>query len=162
MIRRKAIESDLLEIKSIVDKARELMKSSGNVNQWVDGYPSNEVLLSDIRNGNAYLLLRENKAVAYFTMVDGPDPTYNLITKGSWLNDNSYGVLHRIASNGEVKGVFKEILLYASEHYSNIRIDTHHDNKIMQRLLEQNEFVYCGIIFLADGSPRLAYQRIKG
>ena len=144
---RKAIESDLLEIKSIVDKARELMKSSGNVNQWVDGYPSNEVLLSDIRNGNAYLLLRENKAVAYFTMVDGPDPTYNLITKGSWLNDNSYGVLHRIASNGEVKGVFKEILLYASEHYSNIRIDTHHDNKIMQRLLEQNEFVYCGIIF---------------
>ena len=159
---RKAIESDLLEIKSIVDKARELMKSSGNVNQWVDGYPSNEVLLSDIRNGNAYLLLRENKAVAYFTMVDGPDPTYNLITKGSWLNDNSYGVLHRIASNGEVKGVFKEILLYASEHYSNIRIDTHHDNKIMQRLLEQNEFVYCGVIFLADGSPRLAYQRIKG
>ena len=158
---RKAIESDLLEIKSIVDKARELMKSSGNVNQWVDGYPSNEVLLSDIRNGNAYLLLRENKAVAYFTMVDGPDPTYNLITKGSWLNDNSYGVLHRIASNGEVKGVFKEILLYASEHYSNIRIDTHHDNKIMQRLLEQNGFVYCGVIFLADGSPRLAYQRIK-
>ena len=159
---RKAIESDLLEIKSIVDKARELMKSSGNINQWVDGYPSNEVLLSDIRNGNAYLLLRENKAVAYFTMVDGPDPTYNLITKGSWLNDDSYGVLHRVASSGEAKGVFKEILFYASEHYSNIRIDTHHDNKIMQRLLEQNEFMYCGIIFLADGSPRLAYQRIKG
>ena len=159
---RKAIESDLLEIKNIVDKARELMKSSGNINQWVDGYPSIDVLFSDIRSGNAYLLLRENKAVAYFAMIDGPDPTYNLITKGSWLNDDSYGVLHRIASNGEAKGVFKEILLYASEHYSNIRIDTHHDNKIMQRLLEQNGFVYCGVIFLADGSPRLAYQRIKG
>ncbi len=159
---RKAIESDLLEIKNIVDKARELMKSSGNINQWVDGYPSIDVLLSDIRSGNAYLLLRENKAVAYFAMIDGPDPTYNLITKGSWLNDDSYGVLHRIASNGEAKGVFKEILLYASEHYSNIRIDTHHDNKIMQRLLEQNGFVYCGVIFLGDGSPRLAYQRIKG
>ena len=159
---RKAIESDLLEIKSIIDKARELMKSSGNINQWVDGYPSIDVLLSDIRSGNAYLLLRENKAVAYFAMIDGPEPTYNLITKGSWLNDDSYGVLHRVASNGEAKGVFKEILLYASEHYSNIRIDTHHDNKIMQRLLEQNGFVYCGIIFLVDGSPRLAYQRIKG
>ena len=159
---RKAIESDLLEIKSIIDNARELMKSSGNINQWVDGYPSIDVLLSDIRSGNAYLLLRENKAVAYFAMIDGPEPTYNLITKGSWLNDDSYGVLHRVASNGEAKGVFKEILLYASEHYSNIRIDTHHDNKIMQRLLEQNGFVYCGVIFLADGSPRLAYQRIKG
>ena len=159
---RKAIESDLLDIKSIVDKARELMKSSGNVNQWVDGYPSSEVLLSDIRSGNAYLLLRENKAVAYFAMTDGPDSTYNFIAEGNWLNDDTYGVLHRIASNGEAKGVFKEILLYASEHYSNIRIDTHHDNKIMQRLLEQNGFVYCGVIFLADGSPRLAYQRIKG
>lgn len=159
---RKAVESDLLDIKSIVDKARELMKSSGNVNQWVDGYPSSEVLLSDIRSGNAYLLLRENKAVAYFAMTDGPDSTYNFIAEGNWLNDDTYGVLHRIASNGEAKGVFKEIRLYASEHYSNIRIDTHHDNKIMQRLLEQNGFVYCGVIFLADGSPRLAYQRIKG
>ena len=159
---RKAIERDLLEIKSIVAKARELMKASGNVNQWVDGYPSIDVLLSDIRSGNAYLLLRENKAVAYFAMVDGSDPTYNFIAEGNWLNDDTYGVLHRIASNGEAKGVFKEILLYASEHYSNIRIDTHHDNKIMQRLLEQNEFVYCGVIFLADGSTRLAYQRIKG
>ena len=159
---REAIESDLLEIKSIVAKARELMKASGNVNQWVDGYPSIDVLLSDIRSGNAYLLLRENKAVAYFAMIDGPDPTYNLITKGSWLNDDSYGVLHRVASSGEAKGVFKEILFHASEYYSNIRIDTHHDNKIMQRLLEQNGFVYCGVIFLGDGSPRLAYQRIKG
>ena len=159
---RNAIESDLLEIKSIVAKARELMKASGNVNQWVDGYPSSEVLLSDIRSGNAYLLLREDKAVAYFAMIDGPDSTYNFIAEGNWLNDESYGVLHRIASSGEAKGVFKEILLYASEHYSNIRIDTHHDNKIMQRLLEQNGFVYCGVIFLADGSPRLACQRIKG
>ena len=155
---RKAIKSDLLEIKSIVAKARELMKASGNVNQWVDGYPSSEVLF---RSGKAYLLLRENKAVAYFAMIDDPDPTYNSIAEGSWLNNYSYGVLHRIASNGETKGVFKEILFYASEHYSNIRIDTHHDNKIMQRLLEKNRFVYCGIIFLADGSPRLAYQRIK-
>ena len=159
---RNAIESDLLEIKSIVAKARELMKLSGNINQWVDGYPSIDVLLSDIRSGNAYLLLREDKAVAYFAMIDGPDSTYNFIAEGNWLNDESYGVLHRIASNGEAKGVFKEILLYASEHYSNIRIDTHHDNKIMQRLLEQNGFVYCGVIFLGDGSPRLAYQRIKG
>lgn len=159
---RKAIERDLLEIKSIVAKARELMKASGNINQWVDGYPSIDVLLSDIRGGNAYLLLREDKAVACFAMIDGPDSTYDFIAEGNWLNDESYGVLHRIASNGEAKGVFKEILLYASEHYSNIRIDRHHDNKIMQRLLEKNGFVYCGIIFLADGSPRLAYQRIKG
>lgn len=159
---RKALKNDLLEIKSIVAKARDIMKSSDNVNQWVGGYPSSDVLLSDIRSGNAYLLLRENKAVACFAMLGGPESTYNLIVEGCWLNDDSYGVLHRVASNGKAKGVFKEILIYASEHYSNIRIDTHHDNKIMQRLLEKNGFVYCGIIFLTNGSPRLAYQLIKG
>ena len=50
---RKAIDSDLLEIKKIVAKARDIMKSSGNVNQWVDGYPTREVLLADVRSGNA-------------------------------------------------------------------------------------------------------------
>ena len=98
---RKAIERDLLEIKSIVAKARELMKASGNVNQWVDGYPSSEVLLSDIRSDKAYLLLRENKAVAYFAMIDGSDPTYNSIAEGSWLNNDSYGVLHLMARQKE-------------------------------------------------------------
>ena len=29
----------------------------------------------------------------------------------------------------------------------------------MQKVLEKNGFVQCGKIYLADGSPRLAYQR---
>lgn len=52
---RNTIESDLLEIKSIVAKTERLMKASGNINQWVDGYPSSEVLLSDIRSMKCYL-----------------------------------------------------------------------------------------------------------
>ena len=42
----------------------------------------------------------------------------------------------------------------------NIRIDTHKDNKIMQGLLARHGFSYCGIIYLKNGSPRLAYQRV--
>jgi RimJ/RimL family protein N-acetyltransferase len=41
----------------------------------------------------------------------------------------------------------------------NIRIDTHRDNAIMQHLLEKNGFVKCGIIYVEDGSPRIAYQK---
>ena len=44
----------------------------------------------------------------------------------------------------------------------NIRIDTHKDNKIMQGLLERHGFSYCGIIYLLNGAPRLAYQRLRG
>lgn len=41
-----------------------------------------------------------------------------------------------------------------------IRIDTHEDNKSMQRLIDKNGFKYCGIFYLADGSKRLAYEKL--
>ena len=46
---------------------------------------------------------------------------------------------------------------YPSE--SAIRIDTHRDNKIMQHNLLKYGFTYCGIIYLANGDERLAYQK---
>ena len=41
-----------------------------------------------------------------------------------------------------------------------LRADTHADNKIMQHLLEKNGFTRCGIIHVADGTPRIAYQKL--
>ena len=51
---------------------------------------------------------------------------------------------------------------WCGERISNIRIDTHRDNRIMQKLISRSGFSYCGIILLADGAERLAYQRISG
>ena len=76
-----------------------------------------------------------------------------------WLNDEEYGTIHRIASNGSVKGIFESCLKYCESIVDNIRIDTHHNNFIMQYLIEKNGFTKCGIIFVRDGSPRIAYQR---
>ena len=42
-----------------------------------------------------------------------------------------------------------------------VRADTHADNKIMQHILEKNGFTKCGIIHVADGTPRIAYQRLS-
>ena len=39
-----------------------------------------------------------------------------------------------------------------------IRSDTHADNKTMQHLIEADGFTRCGIIYIADGTPRIAYQ----
>ena len=78
----------------------------------------------------------------------------------SWPNNEEYGTIHRIASNGLRRGVFEEVLSYAKINISNIRIDTHEDNKFMQQKLNKNNFKYCGIIYINDGSPRRAYQYI--
>ena len=41
----------------------------------------------------------------------------------------------------------------------NLRIDTHQDNKVMQHVVEKHGFTRRGIIYIADGSPRIAYER---
>ena len=96
--------------------------------------------------------------VAYFALLPSPEPTYDYID-GAWLTDEPYGVIHRMASYPEVHGIFSTIIDYAASRYTHLRIDTHRDNRIMQHLIEKHGFTYCGIIWLEDGTERLAYER---
>jgi hypothetical protein len=41
-----------------------------------------------------------------------------------------------------------------------LRMDTHRDNQPMQRFLEKKDFEGCGIVFVEDGSERIAYHKI--
>ena len=43
---------------------------------------------------------------------------------------------------------------------TSIKIDTHEDNEAMRRSLIKNGFDYCGIIYLTDGNPRVAYEKL--
>ena len=98
------------------------------------------------------------RIVAYFALLPSPEPTYDVID-GAWLTDEPYGVIHRMASCPEVHGIFSTIIDYAASRYAHLRIDTHRDNRIMQHLIEKHGFTYCGIIWLEDGTERLAYER---
>lgn len=145
----------LLEIFAI---ARKFMAETGNPNQWGDSYPREELLREDIKRGDSYVCVKDDKIVATFVLRGGNDPTYDIIYGGTWLNDNPYATIHRIASSREVKGIFNFVLQYALQHYSSIRIDTHADNKVMQNSIIKSGFAYCGIIHCWNGSERLAYQ----
>lgn len=137
------------------------MRSSGNLHQWTDEYPSESVVLQDIASGVGYVVLYEGLVAGYFAMLPSPDPTYARIDGGEWLDDKlPYHVIHRIGSLPEVHGIFAAIMDYAFSVDRNIRIDTHRDNRIMQHLLERHGFRYCGIIYLLSGDERLAYQRL--
>ncbi len=94
-----------------------------------------------------------------FTFIIGEDPTYKEIENGAWLNDKPYGTIHRIASSGRQGGMLKASVRYCAQMIDNIRIDTHADNGPMQNALHRLNFTFCGIIYVADGSPRLAFQK---
>lgn len=158
---RKARLEELDQLMEIFDKARNFMRSTGNHKQWINGYPQRELVKSDIEKGVCYVSVEDNKITGTFALIEGEEPTYSVIEGGQWINDEPYGTIHRAASSGEKKGLFGEYVKWAFEKCGNLRADTHEDNKVMQHLLEKYGFEYCGIITVADGSPRKAYQKIK-
>ena len=148
---------DLDNILAIYARARAYMKETGNPTQWGTTSPALSVLLNDIQQKQLYLLEENGQIHAVFAMIPGDDATYQYI-EGQWLNDAPYAAIHRVASAGIRKGVLSDCLAFCKAQHPNLRIDTHHDNKIMQHLLEKFGFRRCGIIYLENGDPRIAYQ----
>ena len=162
MIIRPAIEADLPALRPVFEAAKGIMRSDGNSDQWsAPGFPPDSLILRDIARGGGFVILgeaAESQIVAYFALLSSPEPTYDYI-EGAWLTDEPYGVIHRMASYPDVHGIFAAIIDFAETRYAHLRIDTHRDNRIMRHLIEKHGFTYCGIIWLEDGTERLAYER---
>jgi len=88
----------------VFSAAKAIMRESGNMNQWGDGYPSLDVVQSDIDRGGSFAIEeynvdKFNQIVAYFAFLPSPEPTYSKIYDGEWIDDRlPYHVIHRIAS----------------------------------------------------------------
>lgn len=156
---RLALTADMQEIMRIFRSARAFMRSSGNLHQWVNGYPSEELLLEDIEKKQLFVICRGDVLCGVFAFIIGDDPTYEVIEDGKWISDSAYGTIHRIGGDGTVHGILKTAVEYAEKRIGHLRIDTHEDNLPMQRAVTRNGFVRCGIIYLEDGSPRIAYEK---
>jgi hypothetical protein len=159
---RPSSRADLPEVMEMYAIAREFMRRNGNASQWSDNYPSEHFISEEIDNGHSFVC--ENQAeemVGTFCFILGEDPAYATIYEGSWLNDEPYGTVHRIASTGKEKGVAKACFEWCFAQCPNIRVDTHRDNQVMQRILNSLDFVYCGIIYVSNGTERLAYQKTE-
>lgn len=156
---RKASAEDVPVIMSLIEEARVIMRSCGNMNQWIDGYPSKETIVDDIANDHCYLCVEDGgEIVASFAFIPGPEPTYREIFGGEWLDDKPYHVVHRLASTAASHGVFADVMDYCMGVAGNLRVDTHRDNVIMRHVIERYGFTYCGIIYLMNGDERLAFQ----
>ena len=157
---RKANENDLEKILTIYNGARLFMRKNGNPTQWAGGYPNAEVLEDDITKEQLFVVEEKGKILGVFMFTLEPEPTYAVIEKGNWKDTSAYGTIHRIASAGLRGGILNDAIKFCEEKIKHLRIDTHKDNTVMQNLLLKNGFSYCGIIYLANGDERLAYEKI--
>ena len=162
---RKSTPADLPAVMQIYKEGREIMADSGNPTQWANNHPARAIVEADIAAGHSYVCEKvcgnEKRVVAVFFFDTTPDPTYAKID-GAWLNDAPYGVIHRIAraKSPEAKGAGAFCLNWCFDQIPNIRIDTHRDNGPMLNMLGKLGYKYCGIIWLANGDERLAFQKV--
>ncbi len=168
---RPTVEADIPTVLEMFDHSRSLMRADGNLEQW-GGYPTRDDLLDDIRRGVSYIILGQSsnqaitQPVGTVAMVPGLEPTYAYIDHGRWIDTvTPYTTLHRMAkapgdrsSRGGIHGIADFCFAAAKERFSHLRVDTHASNRPMRHLLEKEGFVYCGIIYMPDGSPRVAYE----
>ncbi|MCX0379976.1 GNAT family N-acetyltransferase [Clostridium perfringens] len=163
---RQAKISDLDQIVEIIELSKKYLKET-KVDQWQDGYPEKEDLRRDIESGNSYVLTNKDEIVATTVISLDGESTYNSIFNGEWITNEDYIVMHRVAVHDKYKGkgIFKELIkeaeiLALNKGISSIKIDTHRDNISMQRAVVKNDFQKCGIIYLEDGSERIAFEKV--
>lgn len=160
---RKATREDLDAIMEIYEDARRFMVQTGNPRQWASkNWPPKWLVEQDMARGKCHVCQvgEEIVAVFYYDFGDDIDPTYRTIEDGAWLSDSPYGVVHRIAAQ-KGRGAGKFCIRWAYEQCGHLRIDTHGDNRVMQKVLAELGFSYCGVIHIPDDNdPRLAYEKI--
>ena len=156
---------DIERVMEIIKQAQQYFKEKG-INQWQNGYPNAKVIENDIKNGHSFVLIKNNEIVGTIAISFEGEATYNKIFEGDWKSNDNYAVIHRIAVDHELKGIglssemIKQTeLMCNKKSVGSIKVDTHEDNQAMQRSLIKNGFDYCGVIYLADGSKRVALDR---
>ena len=162
---RKGGADDLERIMELVADAQKWFRGQG-IDQWQDGYPTQDIILSDISYNNNYIVELNGVVSATFVASFDGEPTYSEIKGKGWLNENPYAVVHRIAVADACrrKGIAREILHYTEELCAergvrDIRIDTHRDNLAMRSLLKKMGYTHCGRITLTSGAFREAYHK---
>ena len=156
---RTATAADMPSLRRVYATARRFMADTGNPYQWGDSKPAESQLETGIRRGQLYVEEVDGRVCAAFALVMGDDPTYGYI-EGAWQDDTLYGTVHRVAADGTHRGFFARCVDFSAQQIAHLRIDTHQDNRVMRHLVEKHGFTYCGIIYLENGDPRLAFERI--
>ena len=155
---RLASLADVASIMNIVRSAQLALRGL-DIDQWQDGYPTQDIIEADISMGVGYVACDDNGVVVGYAaiVVDG-EPAYHQSEFVEWHTDDDYVVVHRLCVDASArrKGVAVSLMEYAANHarkqgINTFRIDTHEGNIYMRAMLAKLGFEYCGIVFYPSG-----------
>ena len=164
---RKAMFEDVERVMEIIEAAKVSLRERG-VDQWQRGYPDEQSVIDDVKNGKGYVVEEDGEVIATAHISFDGEPSYEKI-EGAWLSDGEFCVIHKMAvakdrkRGGTATAIFDEAVRLAKERgVKRLRIDTHRDNAPMRAAVAKYGFSYCGIIYLAfqDSAERLAFEKI--
>ena len=160
MIRPSTLD-DLPAIMAMIDHSRNIMRTNGNQTQW-DGYPTEATIRDDIAQGISFIVTdNAGNTIGCFTLLNQPEPTYAYIEGGLWLDDTTpYRTIHRLACAPNSHGVARQAFLWSESQCASIRVDTHRDNHIMLHIIQKLGYTYCGTVYMTNGTPRDAFQKM--
>ncbi|MBQ7938065.1 MAG: GNAT family N-acetyltransferase [Oscillospiraceae bacterium] len=164
---RPASKPDIPSVLGCVRRIKNEYFEANNINQWVGDYPSREIFASDVDKKALYVMYMGEVLIGFGSFLCEAEPTYEKID-GAWLTDGEkYLVVHRLGINPDWHGMGMGTALMGLadkicevKKIPSIRVDTHEDNISMQKLLEKCGFTKCGTIYLENGDPRIAYEKV--
>jgi len=161
---REAKLNEVPKIWTILQQGIKLRKEQGST-QWQNGYPNEEVIKSDIKANEGFVLTKEQEVIGYCAILINNEPAYNNID-GKWITTSDFVVFHRIAVAEKFlrKGLGKKIIscieeFAISNKINSVKADTNFDNLAMIKSFDKLGYTYCGEVEIS-GEPRKAYEKV--
>ena len=122
---RKTQPTDITILMDIFEQAKHIMRKDGNMLQWRGNYPSREIVIADIEQGNSYVCTDDTEELSEPSPLSvETTPHIRISMKENGEDTLPYGVIHRLASTEHSKGVANACLQWCYEQIPNLRADT--------------------------------------
>ncbi len=165
MLRLATVE-DIEVILNIISECQQLLSQRG-IDQWQNGYPNRESIIDDIDKNRGYILVSDGQIAAYAALVADGEEAYNHLKGGEWLTTSeNYLTIHRTAVGDKFRGqgIGESLFLFIEKealmrNIDSIRCDTHKDNRVMLRLLQRLNYIYCGDVSYEE-AKRVAFEKV--
>lgn len=146
---KKASENELDKIFELYKTCRKDLENRG-ILQWDDNYPTQELLKENIKKGNLYKIVEDNKLLGTFVLNSKVDEYW---AKIEWENDNFLG-LHLLAIKPKYqgKGCGKKVLIFCEqkakeEGYESLHLDVFSKNPAALNLYKNNGYKKVGKLY---------------